>query len=177
MMLPSHWPVQHFLTPLFIHTFLPLTLMIILLAMPFLHPWLCLVNLLFYLQDFIPGPPSLERFYCLCQEQNAILSFFCLPYNTYHISPPQFEDKKCILFSCVDPAQRMVLAQSKCSLNICLTNRQMVGWKALLYLDGAKTALQSHSAGINIASLQVNGLCKLDIKFPVLWMRYLGLLC
>lgn len=53
----------------------------------------------------------------------------------------------------------------------------MVGWKALLYLDGAETALQSHSAGINIAFLQVNGLCKLDIKFPVLWMRYLGLLC
>ena len=44
-------------------------------------------ELLFCFQDFIQRPPSLERFYILCQEQNVILSFVRLSYNTHHISP------------------------------------------------------------------------------------------
>lgn len=167
-MLPSHKPIQHFLP------YLPAfeadghsvcKALSSSLALP--------GELLFYPQDFTPRPPSLKRLYFLCQKQSVVFSSICLLHNTDSIFPLNLRTRNVFCSSIY--CQRTVVAQGKCSLNICWTSRQKEG-RLTLSLDGIKTDRQSPSAGISIAFLQMNGLYNQNIKLPVPWMRYLGLL-
>lgn len=100
MRLPSHRPIQRFLTTLpcqYLTAFEPgdHSICNVLLGMSFL----ALPGELFYLQDFTPGLSFLKRLYFFCQEQNIALSSLLstLQYSSHF--PTKSEDKKCICSS------------------------------------------------------------------------------